>query len=108
MSHVKKKHAPIARSSGNYDYQSSENQCAGIQAADNETARGDIQRPKGRGRPRGSSSTVSSKVTKKKMGTRSCIVASKGEQDEMVMKRSNKALTVICKGDGDCAVMTTR
>ena len=67
-----------------------------------------MRRPRGRGKPRGSSATVSSvssKVIMKKMGTRSSIT---GKQVEVVMKRSKRALTVICKGDGDRAGVTTR
>jgi len=118
MSHSKEKHTPLARNCNNNDLQrqdwpqvpskSTENLCAGMQDADAETARGDIQRPRGRGRPRGGSATVSSvssKVIMKKMGTRSCIA---GKHVEVVMKRSKRALAVICKGDGDCAGVTTR
>jgi len=118
MSHTKEKHAPAVRNCNNNNLQrqdwlqvpsnSTENQFAGMQADDAETARSDIQRPGGRGRPRGSSATfssVSSKVIMKKTGTRSCIA---GKQVEVVMKRSKRALTVICKGDGDCAGVTTR
>ena len=39
------------------------------------------------------------------MGTRSSIT---GKQVEVVMKRSKRALKVICKGDGDRAGVTTR
>merc|ERR1719233_825786 len=48
---------------------STDNPLTGMQAADAETARSDIQRPRGMGRPRGSSasvSSVSSKVIMKK------------------------------------------
>ena len=41
----------------------------------------------------------------KKMGTRSSIT---GKQVEVLMKRSKRALTVIGKGDGDRAGVSTR
>merc|ERR1719285_397999 len=108
MSHTKGKHTPLARNYNNNDLQrqdwlqvpsnSTVNMLTGMQAADAQTARCDIQRPRGRGRPRGGSATVgsvSSKVIMKKMGTRSCVA---GKQVEVVMRRSRRALAAICKG----------
>lgn len=56
---------------------------------------------------RASASSVRSKVVKK-MGTRSCIAVSKGNQVVEGMKGRNKAVTVIWRRDGDSSGVTTR
>jgi len=118
-SHMEEKHTPCTRNCGsniltrqNWPQSSSKSaNSVARQAAKAGTARTDIQRPSNstwkQATKDETARVVRSKVVKK-MGKRSCIAVSTGDQGEEGMKRRNKAVTGFWKKDGDSAGVATR